>query len=154
MTLTLIALFPDSQAAQRAVATLGRSELSARPTRLLGTAGDGPGARLELQVEAADAPRATALLRQHGAAVAEPAPAAPAGTEPRAPASARSPVTSKYDSPLAGWGLAVADAVTAAMQGVTASDAALPSHREPTPELQPEPEPRRDPPPEPPHNVR
>jgi hypothetical protein len=122
MTRTVIALFPDANAARRAAVALGRTELAAGPTRLQGTAGGGRGARLEARVEPADTPRAVALLRQHGAAVADrdddhEAPVDPAdGDDPGR----------DTPSPLAGWGMAVADAVTAPMAGVTASDAQLP----------------------------
>jgi hypothetical protein len=122
MTRTVIALFPDADAARRAAVALGRTELAAGPTRLQGTAGGGRGARLAARVEPADTPRAVALLRQHGAAVADrdddhEAPVDPADTDDPGRDTA---------SPLAGWGMAVADAVTAAMAGATASDAQLP----------------------------
>lgn len=113
MTRTVIANFTNAEAARRAVVALGRTELAAGPTRVQAAAGTDQGARLELRVEPADTPRAIALLREHGAEVTD---REEAGADLRTGAS-----------PLAGWGMAVADAVTAAMGGATASDAQVPA---------------------------
>jgi hypothetical protein len=114
MTRTVIARFNDGEAARRAAVALGRTELAAGPTRVqVGATGPAPAAQLELRVEDGDAPRAIALLREHGARIAD------RGDD--------GPDLRSGDSPLAGWGMAVADAVTAAMAGASASDAQVPA---------------------------
>ncbi len=96
MTRTVVATFPDAEAARRAAVALGRAELAAGPTRVqVDASAPERGARLELRVDEPDAPRAIALMREHGAAVA--------------------------------------DAVTAAMGGATASDAQLPARDDDAP---------------------
>ncbi|HYF57653.1 MAG TPA: hypothetical protein VEA81_01705 [Burkholderiaceae bacterium] len=118
MTRTVIATFPDGEAARRAAVALGRTELAAGPTRVqVAASGPARNARLELRVEDPDASRAIALLREHGADVVDPDHD---GRDLRS------------GGVLAGWGMAVADAVTAAMAGATASDAQVPSGAPPT----------------------
>ena len=118
MTHTVIATFPDAEAARRAAHALGRSELVAGPTRVRVPADSTDSARLELRVEPGDAPRAIALMRAHGAEVSD-----------RDDADDDRDLRTG-DGPLAGWGMAIADAVTAAMGGASASDAQVPSQRE------------------------
>jgi hypothetical protein len=115
MTHIVIATFIDAEAARRAALALGRTELAAVPTRVQVPAdGDARNARLELRVEDRDAARAIALLREHGAQLAD---RSDDGTDLRG-GSASAP---------GGWGMAIADAVTAAMAGATASDAQVPA---------------------------
>jgi hypothetical protein len=114
MTRTVVATFDDAEAARRAAVALGRAELAAGPTRVqVAAAGADRSARLELRVEEPDASRAIALMREHGAEVAD-----------RDVADSRD---LRSGGPLAAWGMAVADAVTAAMAGATASDAQVPA---------------------------
>jgi hypothetical protein len=113
MTHVVTATFPDGEAARSAALALGRTELAAGPTRVqVGASGASNGARLELRVEDRDAPRAIALLREHGAQVSERTDADDLRSG---------------DGALSGWGMAIADAVTSAMAGVDASDAQLPA---------------------------
>ncbi|RPH41875.1 MAG: hypothetical protein EHM87_18455 [Burkholderiales bacterium] len=74
MSHTVVATFLDAQAARRAAVALGRAELAAGPTRVQ-TDASAPerGALLELRVEASDRQRAVSLMREHGAAIADPA---------------------------------------------------------------------------------
>lgn len=128
MTRTVIATFPDGEAARRAAVALGRTELAAGPTRVQVMSGTSrPTARLELRVDVQDTPRAVALLRDHGADVSE-SPAADTAPEAGADDEPDQNTQGEHESPglLAAWGIAVADAVTAPMAGVTASDALLP----------------------------
>ena len=112
MTRVVTATFPHAEAARRAAVALDRAELAAGPTRVrLDAAAPERGALLELRVEEPDARRAIALIREHGATVNE----RDDGREtPRGAA-------------LAAWRMAMADAVTAAMSGATASDARVPA---------------------------
>lgn len=115
MTRVVSATFPDAGAARRAAVALGRAELAAGPTRVrLDAAAPDRGALLELRVDEPDARRAIALMREHGATVTD----RDDGREPPG------------GSALAAWGMAVADAVAAAMSGVAASDAQVPARTE------------------------
>jgi len=113
MTHIVSATFVDADAARRAALALGRTELAAGPTRVQVPAdGAARSARLELRVEDRDAPRAIALLREYGAEVADRGDADDLRSG---------------GAPFAAWGMAIADAVTAAMAGASASDAQLPA---------------------------
>lgn len=119
MTRVVVATFADAEAARHAAVALGRAELAAGPTRVrVDASTPARGARLELRVDAPDAPRAIALMRDLGARVED-------RDDPRDLRDA---------GPLAGWGMAVADAVTAAMGGATASDAQVPASGAAAPE--------------------
>jgi hypothetical protein len=112
MTRVVSATFPHAEAARRAAVALGRAELAAGPTRVrLDAAAPERGALLELRVDEPDARRAIALMREHGATVTD------RDDSRETPGGAA----------LAAWGMAVADAVTAAMSGATASDAQVPA---------------------------
>jgi hypothetical protein len=130
MTRTVIATFPDGEAARRAAVALGRTELAAGPTRVQVLAStSSPSARLELRVDEQDRPRAVALLRDHGAdvkdsATGDTAPEACGGDSSDRSGSSEQSKQGEQKSPglLAAWGTAVAEAVTAPMAGVSASD--------------------------------
>lgn len=132
MTRTVIATFPDADTARRAVLALGRAELAAGPTRVrVAAAGPDRTARLELRVEDSDERRAIALMRDHGADSVGPAgdgatrtgTGTGTGTEADGGRDARS---GSDGGPLAAWGMAVADAVAAAMSGPEPSDRQVP----------------------------
>ncbi len=119
MTRVVVATFADAEAARHAAVALGRAELAAGPTRVrVDASTPARGARLELRVDAPDAPRAIALMRDLGARVED----------------RDGPRDLRDAGPLAGWGMAVADAVTAAMGGSTASDAQVPASGAAAPE--------------------
>ncbi len=112
MTRIVMATFPSAEAARRAAVALGRAELAAGPTRVqVDASAPEREARLELRVDEPDTLRAIALMREHGAAVAE-------RDDER---------DLRGGGPLGAWGMAIADAVTAAMSGATASDGQVPA---------------------------